>query len=92
MQRNSTSISDIPLTSLFMVGTEVFGEVQRLIGSSRIRALKIKLGKRTIKEIPLAPLTAVTTVLLAVLAVVISNISVEVEHESATLSANEALS
>lgn len=92
MRAESTpaSTSSLPMTSLLTIGADLFGEVQRIIGSSRVRALRVKLGSRTLKEIPVAPLTAVTTVLLVLTAVVVSNMSIEVEHEPSVNSANEA--
>jgi len=89
MQGEDTPVSTnlAPATNLFSIGADLLGEVQRIIGTNRVRALRIKLGNRTIKEIPVAPLTAMTTVLLVGLAVVISTMSIEVEHEPA---ANEA--
>lgn len=92
MRAESTpaSANSLPLTSLLTVGADLFSEVQRIIGSSRVRALRVKLGSRTLKEIPVAPLTAVTTILMVLAAVVISNMSIEVEHEPSVHSASEA--
>ncbi len=64
--------------SYFAIGTELLGEVQRIIGQSKIKALRFNLGGRQLKEIPVNPATAVATVLLVVAAVVISNLRVEV--------------
>jgi len=85
-ENTSTSGSDklAPATSFFTVGAELLGEVQRLIGTNRVRSLRVKLGNRVIKEIPIGPLTAVATVVLVLLAVVVSTISIEVEHEPAS--------
>ena len=92
MRGESTPVSPklAPATDLFVLGADLFGEVQRIIGTSRVRALRIKLGKRTLKEVPVAPLTALTTVLLVAIAVVVSNMSIEVEHEPTTNAVNEA--
>lgn len=92
MQAESTPVSArlAPATNLFTIGADLFGEVQRIIGTNRVRALRVKLGSRTLKEIPVAPLTALTTVLLVALAVVVSNMSIEVEHEPAANVVNEA--
>ena len=89
MQGEATPVSTklAPATNLLTIGADLFGEVQRIIGTNRVRALRIKLGNRTLKEIPVAPLTALSTVLLVALAVVVSTMSIEVEHEPA---ANEA--
>ena len=90
MQGDSTptSTKSAAATNLFTIGADLFGEVQRIIGTNRVRALRINLGNRTIKEVSIAPLTALTTVLVVALAVVVSNMSIEVEHEPAA--ANEA--
>jgi hypothetical protein len=72
-----------PATNFFSLGADLLGEVQRIIGTDRVRALRVKLGNRVVKEIPVAPLTAVATVALVLLAVVVSTMSIEVEHEPA---------
>jgi hypothetical protein len=90
MQGEATAPTGLPLTSLLTIGADLFGEVQRIIGSSRVRGLRIKLGGRILKEVAVAPLTAATTVILVVLAVIISNISIEVEHEPSVNAVNEA--
>lgn len=73
-----------PATRFFTVGAELLGEVQRIIGTNRVRSLRVKLGNRVIKEIPIRPLTAAATIALVLLAVVVSTISIEVEHEPAS--------
>jgi hypothetical protein len=72
-----------PARTFFSLGADLLGEVQRIIGPNRVRALRVKLGDRVVKEIPVAPLTAVATVGLVLLAVLVSTMSIEVEHESA---------
>lgn len=84
---NSPARPGAPLTpapNFYSLGAELLGEVQRIVGKSRVRSLRIKLGNRVVKTIPVAPLTAAYTVALVVLAVVVSTLSVEVEHEPAT--------
>ncbi len=85
MQGQATPISakSAAANNLFTIGADLLGEVQRIIGTSRVRALRVKIGNRTVKEVPVAPLTALTTVLLVALAVVVSNMSIEVEHDPA---------
>ena len=85
-ENTSTSGGDklAPAASFFTVGAELLGEVQRIIGTNRVRSLRVKLGNRVLKEIPIRPLTAVATVVLVLLAVVVSTISIEVEHEPAS--------
>ncbi len=78
MQGNITS------SNLFSVGVDLFGEVQRVIGSNSVRGLRIKFGNRLIKEVPIAPLSTVATVAIVLLAVVISTLSIEIDHEPAT--------
>ena len=75
MQGNVTS------SNLFSVGVDLFGEVQRVIGSNTVRGLRIKFGNRLITEIPIAPLSTVATVAIVLLAVVISTLSIEIDHE-----------
>lgn len=86
MENNANAVGEslAPATSFFAVGAELLGEVQRIIGTNRVRSLRVKLGSRVVKEIPIGPLTAVATVVLVLLAVVVSNMSIEVEHEPAS--------
>ena len=72
-----------PVANVFHLGVELLGEVQKIVGTRRVRALRIKLGGRVVKELPIAPLTAVSTALLVLAAVLVSTLSVEVEHEPA---------
>ena len=91
-QATPASAKSAAAANLFTVGADLLGEVQRITGTSRVRALRIKLGSRTVKEIPVAPLTALTTMLLVVAAVVVSSMSIEVEHEPTPNAAKEARS
>ena len=72
---------NVPAANLFSLGVDLFGEVQRVIGNDRVRALRVKIGNRVVKEIPVAPLTTYATLALVLLAVVVSTLSIEVEHE-----------
>ena len=72
---------NVPAANLFSLGVDLFGEVQRVIGNERVRALRVKIGSRVVKEIPVAPLTTYATLALVLLAVVVSTLSIEVEHE-----------
>ena len=74
---------NVPAANLFSLGVDLFGEVQRVIGNDRVRALRVKFGNRVVKEIPVAPLTTFATIALVLLAVVVSTLSIEVEHEPA---------
>jgi hypothetical protein len=86
MENNTNAAGETlaPATTFFMVGAELLGDVQRIIGTNRVRSLRVKLGNRVVKEIPVGPLTAVATVVLVLLAVVVSTMSIEVEHEPAS--------
>jgi hypothetical protein len=86
-----SSAASISPTNLFAIGADLLGEVQRIIGSNRVRALHIKLGSRTLKEVPMGPLTAAATVVLVIIAVLVSSIRIEVEHEPSINAVNEAL-
>jgi hypothetical protein len=70
-----------PATSFFSLGADLLGEVQKIIGHSKVKALRLNLGGRHIKDIPVNPATALVTVLLVIAAVVISNLRVEVVKE-----------
>ncbi len=83
---NSVPASNLS-TNLFSLGIDLFGQVQRIIGTSKVRALRLKLGNHVIKEIPVSPLTTVATVILVLLAVIVSTLSIEVDHEPAPLGA-----
>lgn len=85
MPAETTSVSGTltPATNFFTLGADLLAQVQRIVGTSRVRALQIKLGNRVVTEVPVAPLSAVTTVALVLLAVIISTISVEVVQDPA---------
>lgn len=68
-------------SSLFSLGAELLGEVQRIVGQSKVRAIRLNLGGRMLKEFPISSASAAITVLLAVAAVVISNLRVEVVND-----------
>ena len=89
MDGDSTPVGDklTPATNLFGLGAELLGEVQKIIGTNRVRSLRVKLGNRVIKELPIGPLTAVATILLVLITVVVSAVSVEVEHEPSSTTA-----
>lgn len=75
-----------PAQQFFGVGADLLGQVEQTIGNKRVNGLKIKLGDRVIKEVSLQSASAVVTIALALLAVVVSSITVEVEHEPAASS------
>jgi hypothetical protein len=86
MESQNTPVSNAlaPATNFFALGAELLGEVQKIIGDNRVRTLRLKLGGRVVKEIQIAPLTAAATVALVLLAVVVTTMTIEVEHEPAS--------
>lgn len=75
--------NNIPASNLLSLGIDLFSQVQRTMGASKVRALRLKLGNHVLTEIKVSPLTTVATVILVALAVVVSTLSVEVDHEPA---------
>ena len=70
-------------TNLFSLGVDLFGEVQRVMGKNRIRGLRVKVGNRVLKEVPVSPLSTYATLALVLLAVIVSTLSIEIDHEPA---------
>jgi hypothetical protein len=73
-----------PAGKFFGIGADVLKQIERTIGQSKIRAIRVKLGDRTLKEVPLQTASVVLTIAVALVAVVVSSLSVEVEHEPAS--------
>jgi hypothetical protein len=71
-----------PATSFFSLGADLLGEVQKIIGTSKVKALRLKIAGRHLKDVPVNPATAIATVLLVVAAVIITNLRIEVIKES----------
>lgn len=82
--------SSSPDASLFTIGADLFGQVQKVVGKDQVRGLRIKLGSRVIREVPIGALSAAATIGLVLLAVVVSTLSIEVEHEPASRAGSEA--
>ena len=76
---NSTNASST--AALLPLGLDLLGQVQRITNSDHVRALRIKLGGRVVKEIPVGSLSKLITVVLVLVAVLVSTLTVEVEHE-----------
>jgi hypothetical protein len=66
---------------LITVGSELLNELQHIVGQSKVKALRINLGNRHIKDIEINGATALATLGLAILAVIISNLKIEVVKE-----------
>jgi len=71
-----------PAAHFFQLGSELLGEVQKIVGTTRVRAVRLSLGGRVLKDIKINPVTAIATVAVVVAAVVISNLKVEVIKDS----------
>jgi len=65
-------------SKVFTIGSELLREVQQHVGSSKVRSLRLTLGGRPIKDFPVAPATAIASLILVILAVIITNLKVEV--------------
>lgn len=70
-----------PASKLIGVGSELLSQMEGLIGQSKIRSIRLKLGERTLKEIPIQTASTILTIVVALAAVVLSSLTVEVEHE-----------
>lgn len=76
-------MSDTPATNARMeqavgIGADVLDQVQDVLKGGRIRAIRIKLGNRTLREVPVEA-AAFTAILLAAAAVVVSQLRIEVD-------------
>lgn len=88
--RPDTSGASASSPNYFALGAELLSQVQRILGRNRVRGLRVKMGSRVIKEVPVGPMSAALTAGLVLLAVVVSTMSIEVEHEPARGAASEA--
>jgi hypothetical protein len=70
-----------PAANLFSLGSELLNEVQGTLGSSKVKALRLSFGDRTIREIPVSPLTAIATLALVIGAILVSNLKIEIVKE-----------
>jgi len=70
-----------PAANLFSMGSDLLNEVQGTIGNSKVKALRLSIGDRTIREIPVSPLTAIATIALVVGAILVSNLRIEIVKE-----------
>jgi predicted NBD/HSP70 family sugar kinase len=67
-------------SDLLTVGADLLDEVERLLRAGAIKKIRIRLGSRTLKEIPVS-LTAVGAVLIGILAVLVTRFVIEIERE-----------
>ena len=61
-------------------GADIIEEVQATLQKGRIRRVRIKLGNRTIREIPVQA-AAFTAILIALAAVLVSQLHIEVDGD-----------
>ena len=78
---SKNSANSFSTAALLPLGLDLLGQVQRITNSDHVRALRIKLGGRVVKEIPVGSLSKLITVALVLVAVLVSTLTVEVEHE-----------
>jgi hypothetical protein len=69
-----------PRSDMLAVGGEIMDEVQRLLERGVIRKIRVKLGRRTLKEIPVS-LTAVGALTVGLMAVLISLFAIELDRD-----------
>jgi len=62
------------------VAIEVLEDIQKIISAGCPKALKIRLGERTIAEFPVA-LTAAAAFAAGVAAVLLTKLAIEIDHE-----------
>ena len=78
---SNTSSAVTPAANFFTLGSELLNEVQHHLGDSKVKALRLTLGHRVIKEIPISPVTAIATVGLVIVAIIVSNLKIEIVKE-----------
>jgi hypothetical protein len=69
-----------PRNDMLAVGGEILDEVQRLLERGVIRKIRVKLGRRTLKEIPVS-LTALGAMTVGLVAVLISLFAIELDRD-----------
>jgi hypothetical protein len=67
-------------SDLLTVGADLLDEVERLLRAGAIRKIRVRLGNRTLKVIPVS-LTAIGAVLIGLLAVLVTQFVIELERE-----------
>src|SRR5204863_5538460 len=67
-------------SDLLTVGADLLDQVERLLRAGPIKRVRVRLGNRTLKEIPVS-LTAVGAVLIGFLAVLVTRFVIELERE-----------
>ena len=75
---SSSAATNARMEQAVGIGADVLDQVQDVLKGGRIRAIRIKLGSRTLREIPVEA-AAFTAILLAAAAVVVSQLRIEIE-------------
>jgi hypothetical protein len=70
-----------PAADFFKLGSELLSEVQKSIGEARVKALRVSLGNRTLREFPVRSATVVVTILVVISAILITNLKIEIVKE-----------
>jgi hypothetical protein len=78
LERNRPTSSAADIIS---ITADLLDEVQRLLEAGVIRKIRVKLGHRTLKEIPVS-LTAVGAIVIGVLAVLVTRFVIEIERDN----------
>jgi cell division protein ZapA (FtsZ GTPase activity inhibitor) len=68
-------------TDLIAVTADLLDEVQRLLDAGVIRKIRVKLGNRTLKEIPVS-LTAAGALVIGLVAVLVTRFVIELERDN----------
>jgi hypothetical protein len=66
---------------IISISAELLDEVQRLLDAGVIRKIRVKLGKRTLREIPVS-LTAIGALAVGLLAVLVTQFVIEIERDN----------
>jgi hypothetical protein len=74
---------------LISVTADLLDEVQRLLEAGVIRKIRVKLGNRTLREIPVS-LTAVGALIIGLLAVLVTQFVIEIERDNELSRSEEA--
>jgi hypothetical protein len=68
-------------SDIIAISAELLDEVQRLLDAGVIRKIRVKLGNRTLREIPVS-LTAVGALVLGLVAVLVTRFVIELERDN----------
>jgi len=75
---------DKPRTSkpdFLAMAAEIAGEVREILGDGDVKRVRIKLGDKVVREIPVA-LTAMGAAAIAALAVILTKAAIEIDREN----------